>query len=449
MSAEPQKNSIFSRDFGRSFKVMVKGEGVYLYDQEGNKYIDGTSGIAVCSLGHGVKRVVDAVAQQLQTLAFTTTVLFESETAIRLADAIRDFTPADLNYSYFVSGGSEGNETAIKLARQYWMAVGRPSKYMVISRWQSYHGNTMGALAVSGLTSRRRPYTPLLKEFAHIAPPYCYRCPFGRDPDSCGLMCAHDLERVLRQVGPENVSAFIAEPIVGAAGGAITPPPGYYQVIREICDRYDILFIDDEVICGFARTGKKFGIEHWNVIPDMMVTAKGLGGGYAPLGAVIVRSKVYDAFHNRKLPFVHGYTFSGNPGSCSAGIEIIKILEEQNLVQQSADRGELLFSLLRSKIKHEIVGEIRGKGLLAGVEFVKDRDSKKPFAPDVKIGQRVFQKCLERGLVVYPCFGHDSGDAGDSILICPPYVVTEQHVWDIVAAFRDALDAVEAETRSL
>lgn len=438
----------FLRDFNIPFPMMVRGEGNYLVDADGNRYIDSTSGIAVVNIGHGNERVSRVMYEQARTLAFTTTVLFSNPTQYELSDRIASMAPGDLNTTYFTSGGSESAETAIKLARQYHLARGKTNKILVIGRWQGYHGNTLGALSVSGYTGRRLPYVPYLLPFPHIVPCYCYRCPFEKAYPSCGMACAYDLQRVIDQYGADNISAFFAEPIVGAAIGAAVPPPEYFRIIREICDRNDVLFVSDEVMCGFGRTGKNFRIEHWGVIPDMIMTAKGMAGGYVPIGGVIVRDSIKEVFIEKKMPFNHGYTYSGNPLCCRVANEVLAIIEEEHLVEQAAEKGDHLFLQGKRLLNHPVVGDVRGKGLLMGIELVEDSKTKIDFDPAFNASGKLFNLCLQRGIVIYPCSGSINGVKGNHFLICPPFTISYKEIEAIIKRLDEALEEFEAKNLS-
>ncbi len=437
------KGRLLPRDVTRHYPRIVRGEGVNIYDDTGKRYLDAIAGIAVVNVGHGRTQVAEALAAQAQTISYVQSGIFDNQPVNELAERVGRFTPPGLNHAYFVSGGSEANETAIKLARQYHVERGEPSRYLVVSRWQSYHGGTLGALSLSGITARREKYAPLLLDFPHIPECNCYRCPFGLTYPSCGVRCAHALEDAIKHTGARNVSAFIAEPIVGAAAGATTPPPEYFAIIREICDRYGILFIADEVITGFGRTGKNFGIEHWGVTPDIMTAAKGLSGGYAPLGAAIAHDKVREVFAKAGVGFVHGYTMAGNPLAASVGVAVLEIVEQERLVERVASLEAGFFRRGRALLKHRCVGDVRGKGLLMGIEIVKDQQSKEMFPPALRANARLAAICLQRGLVIYPGGGTADGVNGDHFLLCPPFTISEAELDEVFAILDDALTEFE------
>jgi adenosylmethionine-8-amino-7-oxononanoate aminotransferase len=371
---------------------------------------------------------------------------FWTAKAIPAETCFESITPADLNHCQFVSGGSEANESAIKLARAYFIERNLPDKWKVIGRWNSYHGNTLGALSAGGHRSRRAPYLPMLLNFPHIPAAYCYRCPLELQYPSCGVACARTLEKTILEEGPETVAAFIAEPLVGAAAAAITPPPEYFGIIREICDKYDILFIADEVMTGVGRTGENFAIEHWGVVPDILVTAKGITGGYAPLGAVVVRDKIFEAF----LPpggsgqFIHGFTYSGHPLSCAVANTVLQIWEEGDLTRNAAELGPvLLHGLEEIQARHQMVGDVRGIGFMLGMEFVQDRATKEPFPAALKVARQVSNAALEEGLVVYPGTGSVDGERGDHLLITPPLIITRPQIQELLHKLDRALSKVE------
>ena len=428
LTASVPRGTVFPLDPTRSYPVLVRGEGSWVWDETGKRYLDAVAGIAVVNVGHGRARVAEAVRRQAGTLAYCVSNIFANQPAIALAEKLARLTPGDLNQFQFTSGGSEATEVAIKLARQYHLARGNEGKHLVIARWQSYHGATLGALSATGMPSRREKFAPLLLDFPHAAPNYCYRCPFGKEYPSCEMACAHDLEQVIQRTGPDRVAAFIAEPVVGAAAGAIVPRPEYFPIVREICDRYDVLFIADEVITGLGRTGRNFGMDHWGVVPDLLTMAKGLSGGYAPLGAVAISDRVADVFRSRGVAFDHILTFAGNPLSAAAACEVLDILVEERLVERAASLSEGFFARGRRLLEHPVVGDVRGLGLLMGVELVRDRQTKEPFPPEWKVAGLVAAEALSRGLVLYPSSGTADGVSGDHFLICPPLTIEEQEL---------------------
>ena len=339
----------FPQDVRRTYRTAVRGKGIRIWDTEGREYIDADSGaISVISIGHGVTEVADAIAEQAARLAYVHDVQFQHEPAEELAAAIARFAPGSLNRTAFVSGGSEAVESAIKLARNHHVLRGHETKHVVLSRARSYHGATLFALSIGGVPHRQKPYLPYMASgHPEVVAPYCYRCPLGLAYPACDNACATDLERAILEIGAENVAAFIAEPIVAAAGPGITPQPGYYERIREVCDRHDIVMISDEVVTGWGRTGRNFGIDHWGVEPDVIVTAKGLAGGYVPLGAVIMSDAIAETFIGSGSSFVHDFTYGAHPVACAAGLAVLRIIERDRLVENAAVQGEYLFGRLR------------------------------------------------------------------------------------------------------
>ncbi|MGB9699936.1 MAG: aspartate aminotransferase family protein [Thermodesulfobacteriota bacterium] len=438
---------VFHRNLKKDYPVVDRGEGIYLIDREGKKYIDGSGGAAVVGIGHGVKEITDAMVKQAEKVSFVHSSQFTSQAAIDLAEKLVRLAPPALSRVYFLSGGSEAVETAIKLARQYQVERGKAQKYKVISRWTSYHGNTLGALALSGHTGRRSYYLPLIQHTPHIQPAYCYRCPFGLSPESCALECAQDLERTILYEGPESISAFIAEPMVGATAGALVPPAGYFQKIREICDRYDVLFIADEVMTGIGRTGKNFGIDHWQVTPDMIVVGKGLSSGYTPIAAVIVKEEIHRTIKEGSGAFVHGHTYSQNPLSCAIAGAVIDYLLQHDLISRSASMGEYFLRALSTLLAHELVGDVRGRGLFAGIEFVKDKKNKDPFPRQMKLNALIANKAFAKGLITYPGGGGADGLKGDHLLLAPPFIISEQEIDQIVNILKQTLDEVCQEIK--
>ncbi|MCZ6678055.1 MAG: aminotransferase class III-fold pyridoxal phosphate-dependent enzyme [Candidatus Poribacteria bacterium] len=430
---------IFHRVLKQKWQQIERGEGVYLFDTEGNRYIDACAGVHVVSIGHGVKEIADAMHEQASQVCFTYS-RFLTQPQIDLAQKIDNLAPDGLSKVFFVSGGSEATEAAMKMARKYHLETGNPKKYKVISRWQSWHGNTIGALSMSGRTPWREDYIPYLLDFPHIPAPYCYRCPYGKEYPDCHLTCAEELERVIHQEGSEYISAFIAEPILGTSAAAVAPPPDYYPIIREICDRHNIVMIVDEVVTGFGRTGVNFAIEHWDVVPDIMTTGKGLSSGYTPIAATIAHEKIYDAIYNKSNAFVHGHTYGGNPLSCAVALAVQNYIEKHDLVSQCAQMGDLMLEKLAPLQELPIVAEVRGKGLLIGVEFVADKEKRTPFDPSKGVTSMAVDLAFESGVLVMPgAPGLVDGVAGDHIAISPPFTVTESEVLEIVDVLTDTI----------
>jgi adenosylmethionine-8-amino-7-oxononanoate aminotransferase len=436
------RHSSFFPAINDDLPAVVRGEGIYLYDDTGRRFIDAAGGVGcVTAIGHGVPEVVEALTRQLQTLAFTPWTQFQTPRVAELAEQIADITPGDLNHVALFNSGSEVTEAAVKLARQYWLACERPEKFLVISRWQGFHGMTLAATGFGGHTGRRRKYAPMLYDMPKIPPAYAYRC------DDCAagsLRCADELERTIRWHGPENVACFIAEPVVGATMGGVPAPAGYFQRIREICDRYDVLFIADEVMTGFGRTGRWFAVEHWNVVPDILVAAKGASGGYAPLAVLAASEKIVGALRERGAPLVAGHTYSQNPVVAAAGLAVLDYIHSHELVRAAQERGaELARGLSQLKQRHAILGDVRGQGLLQGVELVSDRQSKAPFPVEASVAFKFARACVAEGAAVYPGQGGADGLLGDHALVTPPLIITSAQVHELVEAIDRGLTAVE------
>lgn len=445
---EPDDTRVIHRDLNRAYPTLVRGEGVYLFDSEGKRYIDASGGsAAVTAIGHGVPEVVSVLAEQAGRLAYAPTHAFTTDAVEECARLIiEEFAPEGFGKVWFVSGGSEATENAVKMALQYHRERGDGSRHLVIGRRQSFHGATIAALGFGGNAGRRRPFAAILPPAEHIAPCHPYRCRANGACPPCDLSCADDLELTIRQVGAENVAAFIAEPVVGATLGAAPASEGYFQRIREICDRYGVLFIADEVMTGFGRTGKAWGLDHWGVIPDLIACAKGISGGYAPLGAVLAKPEFVGEIRSRSGSFVIGHTASGNPLSCAVGAAVLRYIRGHGLIENAeAVGGYFKARLLELAERHAMIGDVRGMGLLLGVELVRDRESKEPFPPAWGVGRRVGAATLERGLVSYPGAGTADGAAGDHLLYAPPLVITREQVDEVVGILDESLGAVEMD----
>jgi len=438
-------DNVFHRVLRQKWEQISYGQGIYLFNTKEQRYLDACAGVHVVSIGHGVQEIVDTMAEQAAKVCFTYG-RFITQPQIDLARQIATLTPGDLNKVFFVSGGSEATESAMKIARKYHIETGNPKKYKVISRWQSWHGNTIGALSMSGRTPWRDDYVPYLLNFPHIPPPYCYRCDYQKTYPECHLSCANELERLIRQEGSEYISAFIAEPILGTSAAGVTPPADYYPTIREICDKYNILMIVDEVVTGFGRTGRNFGIEHWGVVPDIMSVGKGLSSGYTPIAATIADEKIYNAIYNSSTSFVHGHTYGGNPLSCAVALAVQEYIETHDLVTQCARMGELMLEQLMPLQGLPIVGEVRGKGLLIGIEFVADQENRTPFDPAQGVTGMIVDSIFEKGVLVMPgAPGSVDGISGDHIAISPPFTITESEVNQIVEVVKNSIVEVSAK----
>ncbi len=440
-------NHVFARTCNAKLPTVAAGDGVYLIDTAGRRYLDGSGGAAVSCLGHSDAGVRAAIHEQLDKLAFAHTGFFTSEAAEHLADLLVDEAPAGIDRVYLGAGGSEAVEAAIKLARQYVLEIGEPGRRNIIARRQSYHGNTLGALAAGGNAWRREKYAPLLIETHHISPCYEYR---GRRDDESvedyGLRVANELEAEIERLGPETVMAFVAEPVVGATAGAVPAVPGYFKRIREICDRHGVLLILDEVMCGMGRTGTFFACEQDGVAPDIVTIAKGLGAGYAPIGAMLCSSRIYDTIAKGSGSFQHGHTYHGHPLAAAAGLAVVTALRERGLVERSAEMGEVLMAALKDKLgQHPHVGDIRGRGMFRGVEIVADRESKAPFDPKLRIAGKIKKAAQNAGLIIYPANGTVDGQNGDHVLIAPPFIISEDEIGILVDRTAGAIDEVLAK----
>jgi adenosylmethionine-8-amino-7-oxononanoate aminotransferase len=434
---------IFPPEKYTSLPIVDHGEGIYLYDKEGKCYIDASSGACVVAIGHGRKEMAKALMEQAQKAAFVIGVHFQNELAIELAKQIIDLAPHGMKAVHFVSGGSEGNDTAMKLALSYHLANKEPRKQRFIARWGSYHGATLGATSLSGHTGRRRTYHRALMDVTHIPPAYCYRCPYRRTPDRCDLDCAKALDTAIRREGPENIAAFFAEPIVGSTLGAVVPVDGYFPMIREICDEHGVLLVADEVMTGFGRTGKNFGLDHWSITPDIIVTGKGISSGYAPLGAIIIGDQIVDLFEEKHSDFPHIFTFAFNPLSSAAGSAALKILVEEKLIERSARIGEYMGKRLREIMELHLIGDVRGRGLLHGVELVKNKATKDPYPPEKGVSRRMFTEMASRGVLPYIGTGSVDGTRGDHFILCPPFVITEEQIDTIIQSIEEATTSVK------
>lgn len=433
---------VFPRHTKASLPAAAKGDGCYIIDKSGKKYFDGSGGAAVSCLGHSDPDVTRAIKDQIDNIAFAHTGFFTTDPAEDLADLLIGEAPGRLDRVYFVSGGSEAMEAALKLARQYFLEKGEPSRHRVIARRQSYHGNTLGALATGGNQWRREPFSPLMIETSHISPCYEYR---GRREDETaydyGQRVANELETEIERLGPENVMAFVAEPVVGATAGALPPVEGYFKRIREICDRHGVLLILDEVMCGMGRTGTLFACDQDGIAPDILCIAKGLGAGYQPIGAMLCTSDIYQAIETGSGFFQHGHTYIGHPTACAAALAVFR-----KLTGGVADRvmplGDKLQAALTDAFgQHPHVGDIRGRGLFRGIEIVEDRASKAPFDPKRGVNKVLKKAAFEAGLICYPMGGTIDGVTGDHILLAPPFIMEDAHIGEITDKLEIAFKA--------
>jgi adenosylmethionine-8-amino-7-oxononanoate aminotransferase len=425
---------VFYRKPHHSYPLAVRGQGVYLYDADGKQYLDGSGGAAISCLGHGHPGVINAIKKQLDEIAFAHTVFFTNRPQEQLAEILSSQFGEENARVYFLSGGSEANETALKLARQYWVARGRPGKHLMISRHQSYHGNTIGALSVTGHLLRKETFGPILHDWPKIAPCYSYRHQEeGETSEAYAQRAADSLETAILEAGAENVAAFIAETVVGATLGAVPPTGRYLQHIREICDRHEVLLILDEIMAGRGRTGHWFAFHEDGITPDIVTLAKGLGGGYQPLGAVICRSRIHETIVEACGSFEHGHTYVGHATACAAGVAVAEIIEADNLLAAVCNTGQALMSALADRFKeHPHVGDIRGRGLLIGIELVADRDTRAPVKAQPGLAARIRIKAMQNGLICYPGEGTADGSNGAHVLLAPPFIYQPEHVTELV-----------------
>jgi adenosylmethionine-8-amino-7-oxononanoate aminotransferase len=490
MSA-PVSQHLIGPDLRTQAPVFVRGEGVELIDGDGRHYLDAASGVGVTCIGYSASEVVDAMREQAGTLPYLHAMRFEAPPAQQLADLVASVLPGDLDQVFFASGGSEANESVIKFVRQYWVERGQPERWKVIGRRPSFHGNTLATLSVGWHAGRRQRHAPLLLPMPHIGTPNSYRgCEYcspaddrrdpadeHRDPadehrdladehrdladehrdlankdgaaaaaQRCTLACAAELEDAIQQAGPETVAAFIAEPVVAAAGGVLVPPPGYFQAIREICDRHDVLFVADEVFTGFGRLGTWFGMERFGVLPDIMVFAKGITAGYAPLGGFAVRTALVEPFRQGSGRFEHNFTYAAHPVAAAVGIAVIGILQRDRLVERVAAAEPMFAGLLRAQLGElPVVGDVRSIGLLGGVELVADTGTKQPFPASAGIAARATRLALDEGVIVYPCSGGVDGEAGDYLILAPPFVSSDADLEQMVERTGRALRRLSDE----
>lgn len=443
------ENHVFYRNQNWRYPKIDHGKGIYLFGDDGKEYIDACSGSAVANIGHGNQEIAAYTKELIERIAFTHLSRWTVDTIEDCAEQVAKWTPGDLNHVYFVSGGSEATETSVKLARQYFVERdGGSSKWKVISKWTSFHGNTLGALSMTGITGRKKIYDPMLLQFPKIPQFYHYRNPWGCETlEETSIKAAQALEDQILRQGPENVAAFISEPVIGSAAPGVHPHPIYFQMVRDICDRYEVLWIDDEVMAGFGRTGKKMAIEHYgDVVPDIIAVAKGMSCGYTPIGAAVASNKIFNTIMMEGSgSFHHGHTYAGNPLSTGIAAKVIKILERDGFVENAAKRGEELAERLEALYKYPIVGNVRGKGLMWGVEFVKNQETKEPFDPSQKVNSLITNYCLEKGVVPYPGGGSADGRRGDHIQLTPPINITAEELQEMMDRIEAAIERASKE----
>lgn len=438
----PQGNVLY-RNLHVNFPLITHGLGAFLFDEEGHEYLDASGGAAVVNIGHGSKELAEALSQQARKVAYLSGQHFSHPPVESLAKRIAEFLPFSEAKVFFLASGSEAVEAAVKLSRQYWFEQGKTEKFQVISRRPSYHGNTFGALAFSAREHYKTVFKPFLKENLKIPAPYCYRCFCGEEYPSCGLKCAIELEKGILSLGKDTVSAFVTEVIGGSSTGAAVPPLEYFQRIREICDKYEILLIADEVMTGIGRTGKWLACEHFGLVPDIVIMGKGLTSGYVPLSAVAAKGSIIDVLYRKGRNFLHAQTYAQHPVGCAAGLAVMDIIQKNDLIQKSAELGEILFHELSHLHSHPNVGDIRGKGLFAGLEFVKEKNSRMPFPRREKFVERFLSHAFQKGLVLWPNTGHADGVNGDLVMIAPPLIVSQKEISLLRKRLTDVLDMME------
>jgi adenosylmethionine-8-amino-7-oxononanoate aminotransferase len=442
MMTDSKTTKVWQRQFNKDMPVAVGGAGAWLFGADGKRYLDASGGAAVSCLGHGHQDVIAAIHKQIDQLAYAHTSFFTTDIAEELAEDLIAHAPEGMSHAYFVSGGSEGMEAALKMARQYFVEKGEPQRVHLIARKQSYHGNTLGALAVGGNEWRRAQFSPLLIDVTHLSPCYAYRDQRnGETPEQYSQRLVDELEQTILKLGADKVIAFCAETVVGATAGALTPTPGYFKGIAAICKKYGVLLLIDEVMCGMGRTGYLHAVQAEGVIPDLLVIAKGLGAGYQPIGAVLAQKFITDAISGGSGFFQHGHTYLGHATACAASLAVQKVLRRDNLVEASAKQGALLKRLLQEKFEnHPYVGDIRGRGLFVGVELVADRETKRVFDPAQKLHAKIKHSAMQHGLMCYPMGGTIDGRQGDHVLLAPPFIISDGEVNLVVQRLALAVD---------
>ena len=432
------KSYVFGRAPEGALPKVHKAEGLWIEDDSGKRYLNASGGAAVTNVGHGRREIAEALHQQVLQHDYIHPTVFVSPVVEDLAAALARHAPAGVERFYFLSGGGEAVEASIKMARQIHLANGRPERIRLISRWKSYHGLSLGALSAMGRTAFREPFTPLLSEVVHIPPPYCLRCSYGLDYPRCQLRCALALDETIQNIGPNVVSAFIGETVSGATLGVYAPPPGYWKIIREICDAYEVLLIQDEVMCGLGRTGRWFASEHYNIYPDIVTLGKGLGGGAIALSAVGVQGEHFDTLQSAD-GFVHGGTYSHHPVAAAVGLATLNILQQEKLIERADRIGNVLGDKLKDRLSgHPYVADVRGRGMFWGIELVEDKDSLRPFKREAQMAERVWHSVFQKGVIIYKAFGL-AGNDGDALIIAPAFTITENDIDFLVDSLAQGL----------
>lgn len=442
-AVKKQKSSVFHRRLGYKYPSITHGKGIYLFDKNGKKYIDGSGGPAVVNIGHGVKEMAKAAHDLISRFSYLYGSQFTTEAMESYAKELCALTPKGMNKVFFVSGGSEAVESALKLARQYHYDSGHDGKYKIISRYPAYHGNTILTLSLSTKHGMRKTQLPLLFDFPKVPAPYCYRCPFNETYPKCGIKCAKVLEEAIKKAGPETVSSFVVETVIGSTAPAVVPPPEYFPIVRKICDKYNVLLVLDEIMCGFGRTGKWFACQHWNLAPDIIAVGKGISGGITPLAAVFCRDKIVKAIHKGTGNFMHGFTFMNNQFSTGMGREVLRYMKKNDLLRKSEIMGKYLLFKLNGLKELKAVGDVRGLGLMAGLEFVQDRKTKKPFPRKNQLSEKIVQTALKKGLNLLFGTGFTEDGQGDAVMVTPPYIVTKKEIDKIVEILKASILEVQ------
>jgi len=438
-----KKSYVFHRRLGYDYPLIAKGRGIYLYDENGKKYIDASGGPAVVNLGHGVKEISRAVEKLVSKFSFLYGSQFSTKAMEAYAKDLCFLAPGIFSNVFFVSGGSEAVETAVKMARQYHYDAGNKNKYQVISRYPGYHGNTIFTLSLSTKQNMRKRQEPLLLDFPRIPAPYCYRCPLNKKYPSCGIQCAKELETAILKAGAENVSAFIAETVIGSTAPAVLPPKEYFPMVRKICDKYNVLLILDEIMAGFGRTGKWFAFQHFDVRPDIVTVGKGISGGIMPLAAVFCRSKIFETIKKGSGGFMHGFTFTNSPITTGTGKAVLEYMKKHDLLAKCQKQGKYLLNKLKTLQDMAIVGEVRGLGMMVGVEFVKNKKTREAFSREERVSEKIVDAALERGLNLLFGNAFTTDGRGDAVMVTPPYIITEKEIDTIVAILRESI--IEAQ----
>jgi len=438
-----KKSNVFHRRLNYNYPLITHGKGIYLYDKNGKKYIDGSGGPAVVNLGHGVKEIAEALKSLILKFSYLYGSQFSTQDMEDYAEELCSLAPGVFSHVFFVSGGSEAVETAVKMARQYHYDAGHKSKYQVISRYPGYHGNTILTLSLSTKQNMRKCQEPMLLKFPKVPAPYCYRCPLGKTYPGCSVQCAKDLETAILKAGPQNVSAFVAETVIGSTTPAVVPPAEYFPMVRKICDKYNVPLILDEIMVGFGRTGKWFAFQHLGVEPDIVAVGKGISGGVVPLAAVFCRREIFETIKRGSGGFSHGFTFTNNPITTGAGKAVLEYMKKKNLLSNCQKQGKYLLKKLKTLQDLATVGDVRGIGLMVGVELVKNKKTKETFPREKQVSEKVINAALKRGLNLLFGNGFTQDGRGDAVMVTPPYIITEKEIDALVAILRASIIEVQ------